>query len=218
MVFGAEELRVLRRALALALHPGHASAEDVQDCFRLAESLDEAVREGAKLRAFLLADLGRYRAALPGSVTGYLTLLEEALGAGHRPTPGDLAALRALRGNPAAAALLDRCRALAEQDVRARFAQGARTVPAPAVPPARTRLLALAGGAGEPGVRQGEERPAAPAEPARKPRPGSAPAPAERPAPAPAAPKRPIPTPGEVFPRRKPARPEKPESRRLAAG
>ncbi|WP_031165092.1 hypothetical protein [Streptomyces durhamensis] len=220
MAFGVEELRVLRRALALALHPGQASAEDVKDCCRLAESLDEAMREGARLRAFLVADLGRYRAALPGTAAGYLTLLEEALGAGHRPTPDDLAALRALPRSPAAAALLDRCRALAEQDVRARFAQGARKVPAPAVPPSRTRLMALQGGGAGPGVRQAEE-PQEPAQkpaqdPVSKPTPKPAPTPAERPAPEPATPKRPIPTPGEVFPRRKPAPPA--ESRELAAG
>ncbi|MFF7976670.1 hypothetical protein [Streptomyces sp. NPDC007905] len=223
MAFGAEELRVLRRALALALHPGRASAEDVKECFRLAESLDEAMREGARLRAFLVADLGRYRAALPGTAAGYLGLLEEALGAGHRPTPDDLAALRALRGDPRAAALLDRCQALAEQDVRARFAQGARTVPAPAVPPSRTRLLALPGDAGEAPATQAEE----PEKPAQKPapKPGQTPPgrPAERPAAEPAAPKRPIPTPGEVFPRRKPpTSPTDPaehtESRQLAAG
>ncbi|MFF7237804.1 hypothetical protein [Streptomyces collinus] len=224
MAFGAEELRVLRRALALALHPGRASAEDVKDCFRLAESLDEATREAARLRAFLVADLDRYRAALPGTAAGYLGLLEEALGAGHRPTPDDLAALRALRGNPRAAGLLDRCQALAEQDVRARFAQGARKVPAPAVPPSRTRLLALPGGAGEiPGVRAGEAE-----KPAQKPAPGPGSGrppgrPAERPGTEPDAPKRPIPTPGEVFPRRKPpaapADPPRPaESRQLAAG
>ncbi|SOD84721.1 hypothetical protein [Streptomyces sp. Ag109_G2-15] len=226
MAFGAEELRVLRRALALALHPGRASAEDVKDCFRLAESLDEAMREGARLRAFLVADLGRYRAALPGTAAGYLTLLEEALGAGHRPTPDDLAALRALRGNPVAAALLDRCQALAEQDVRARFAQGARKVPAPAVPPSRTRLLALPGGAGGTLAAEADD----PEKPAQKPapKPGQTPPsrPAERPAPEPATPKRPIPTPGEVFPRRKPPTPsadpadpaEPAESRQLAAG
>ncbi|MEW2510618.1 hypothetical protein [Streptomyces sp. NPDC046870] len=221
MAFGAQELRVLRRALALALHPGHASAEDMQDCLRLAESLDEAMCEGARLRAFLVADLGRYRAALPGTAAGYLTLLEEVLGAGHRPTPDDLAALRALRGNPAAAALLERCQELAEQDVRARFAQGGRKVPAPAVPPARARLLALPGGAGESGAPQdgGEADgpstpPQEPAEPGQKPAPG----PSERPAAEPAAPKRPVPTPGEVFPRRKPAPPAESAPCRLAAG
>ncbi|MEW2622667.1 hypothetical protein [Streptomyces sp. NPDC048106] len=193
MAFGAEELRVLRRALALALHPGPTSAEDVQDCLRLADSLDEAIREGVRLRAFLLADLGRYRAALPGTAAGYFALLEEALGAGYRPVPDDLAALRALRGNPRAAVLLERCQALAEQDVRARFAQGARRVPAPAVPPARTRLLALSGGAAP----QAEDTDKQPPKPAPKP------TPAERPDPT--TPKRPIPTPGEVFPRRKPS-------------
>lgn len=219
MAFGAEELRVLRRALALALHPGRASAEDVKDCFRLAASLDEAVCEAARLRAFLVADLARYRAALPGTAAGYLTLLEEVLATGHRPTPDDLAALRALRGNPKGAALLERCRALAEQDVRARFAQGARKVPAPAVPPSRTRLLALRGGAGDEAAREAEER----EEPARKPapKPGQTPPgrPAERPAADPA-PKRPVPTPGEVFPRRKPPAPPagRARSRELAAG
>ncbi|MEU5540508.1 hypothetical protein, partial [Streptomyces sp. NPDC020362] len=204
MAFGAEELRVLRRALALALHPGRASAEDVKDCFRLAESLDEAMREGARLRAFLVADLGRYRAALPGTAADYLALLEEVLGAGHRPTPDDLAALRALRGNPTAARLLDRCRALAERDVRTRFAQGARTVPAPAVPPSRTRLLALPGGAG------GIVAPAAegPEEPAQKP----AQDPARKPAPKPGEPSGPAgPPPAE------PAAPKPPNQNRRAA-
>ncbi|MEU1464610.1 hypothetical protein ABZ467_28675 [Streptomyces sp. NPDC005727] len=219
MAFGAQELRVLRRALALALHPGRASAEDVKDCFRLAASLDEAMREAARLRAFLVADLDRYRAALPGTAAGYLALLEEVLGAGYRPVPDDLAALGALRGNPKGAALLERCRSLAEQDVRARFAQGARKVPAPAVPPSRTRLLALTGGAGEVGARAAEGR----EKPAQKPapKPGQAPPgrPAERPAGEPA-PKRPVPTPGEVFPRRKPPTPpaDPEQSRQLAAG
>ncbi|MEV6053397.1 hypothetical protein [Streptomyces sp. NPDC052107] len=223
MAFGVEELRVLRRALALALHPGQASAEDVQDCFRLAESLDEALHEGARLRAFLVADLGRYRAALPGTTAGYLALLEEVLAAGYRPTPDDLAALRALRVNPVAGALLDRCRVLAEQDVRARFAQGARKVPAPAVPPARTRLLALPGGGGSSGVPQAQEGAGEPQKPAQKPpqkpAPKPAPTPGERPGAEPAAPKRPIPTPGEVFPRRKPTPPAGPaETRELAVG
>ncbi|OAH10598.1 hypothetical protein STSP_60630 [Streptomyces jeddahensis] len=111
MAFGAEELRVLRRALALALHPSSVSAEDVQACLRLAESVDEAVREGDRLCAFLVADLARYRAALPGSAIGYLALLEDALNGGYQSTPDDVAALRALGadGNPVAVALLHRC-------------------------------------------------------------------------------------------------------------
>ncbi|MFJ2262441.1 hypothetical protein ACIOKD_29685 [Streptomyces sp. NPDC087844] len=184
MAFGTEELRVLRRALALALHSGPSSAQDVQDCLRLAESVDEATREGARLRAFLLADLARYREALPGTAAGYLTLMEEALGAGHRPVPDDMAALRALRGNPVAATLLDRCETLVEQDVRTRLAR--RSVPASRTR-LRTRLTALPGGK-------------------------SAEWPADDPAsrPVPEAPRRdrPIPTPGEVFPpRRKPSTP-----------
>ncbi|MEV5436774.1 hypothetical protein AB0K80_12190 [Streptomyces sp. NPDC052682] len=241
MAFGAEELRVLRRALALALHPSPASATDVQDCLRLAESLDEAMREGARLRAFLVADLGRYRAALPGTAAGYLTLLEEALGAGYRPDSGDLAALRALRGNPTAAALLERCRPLAEQDGRtcpdaprpaarpgARHPAARPAVPRPAgvraggaratpsslapVPASRTRLLALPGGLGaESPQRQDPQE-----KPADKPAPA---APRPSPSPAPGAPKptRPIPTPGEVFPRRKPTPPPA-NPQQLAAG
>ncbi|GAA3893675.1 hypothetical protein GCM10023084_53180 [Streptomyces lacrimifluminis] len=213
MAFGAEELRVLRRALALALHPGPASAEDVQDCLRLAESVDEAAHEGARLRAFLVADLARYRAALPGTTAGFLTLLEEALSSGYRPIADDLAALRALRGNPVAAALLDRCLRHAERDVRARL--GARVAGrppvAPTVPASRTRLLALPGGLAteEPARKPGEK-------PAEK-QPHERPAPAPRPAPNAPRPARPVPTPGEVFPRRKPTPPANPPQQ-LAVG
>ncbi|WP_399897220.1 hypothetical protein ACGH7X_21545 [Streptomyces sp. BBFR51] len=195
MAFGAQELRVLRRALALALNPSPVSAHEAQDCLRLAESLDEAMRESARLRAFLVADLARYRAALPGTATGYLALLDEALGAGHHPHGDDLAALGALRGNPVAAALLARC------------APGTSTTSTTAtvtLPAARTRLHALPGG------RQSDKDPAQ--KPAEKP----------APRPAPATPKRPVPTPGEVFPRRKPAPPPAPPApgsrHHLAAG
>lgn len=232
MAFGAEELRVLRRALALALHPGPVPAEDVQDCHRLAESLDEAMREAARLRAFLVADLARYRAALPGTAAGYLTLLEEVLATGYRPDVDDLAALRALRGNPKAAVLLDRCQTLAEQDVRARLARRTArrlSVPAPAVPASRTRLLALPGGrsaegcarlsavAEDAGERPGEEPRKKPAEKPAPPAPAPGPRPAGPSDPKPA--RRPIPTPGEVFPRRKPTPPPAtPDQQRLAAG
>ncbi|MFD8257619.1 hypothetical protein ACFV19_01445 [Streptomyces griseoluteus] len=219
MAFGAEELRVLRRALALALHPGTASAEDVQDCFRLADSVDEALDEAARLRAFLLADLGRYRAALPGTAAGYLALLQEALGAGHRPAPDDLAALRALRGNPVAAALLAHCQGLVERSVRARFASGTPTVPAPAAPPSRARLLALPGGADDSGPSGADESGEAAQKPAEEPARPPSPRPGQRPG-EPAAPKRPVPTPGEVFPRRKPQSPPagQDHARHLAVG
>ncbi|WP_254406641.1 hypothetical protein [Streptomyces sp. AC627_RSS907] len=191
MAFGAQELRVLRRALALALNPSPVSAEEAQDCLHLAESLDEAMRESARLRAFLVADLARYRAALPGTATGYLALLDEALDAGHRPDADDLAALGALRGNPAAAALLARC----GPTPPARSTATRVTLPA-----ARTHLLALPGG------QQSTQKP--PQKPAQKP----------APQPAPATPKRPVPTPGEVFPRRKPAPPVPGSRHHLAAG
>ncbi|WP_406722520.1 hypothetical protein OG968_15595 [Streptomyces althioticus] len=191
LAFGAEELRVLRRALALALHPSPATADDVQDCLRLAASLDEATRESARLRAFLVADLGRYRAALPGTAAGYLALLEEALGAGYRPQPDDLAALRALRGNPTAAALLRHCE--------------------------RVRLTALPGGLASAGQEQERKQPQEKPE-ERPSAPHPAPNPSPEPAPAPGTPRptrRPVPTPGEVFPRRKPATPP---GQHLAAG
>ncbi|MFD8210885.1 hypothetical protein ACFV2S_31340 [Streptomyces sp. NPDC059695] len=188
MAFSADELRVLRRALAIALHPAPLQDEDVQDCLRLAESVDEAVHEAGRLRAFLLDDLARYREALPGSLSGYLELLRDALAAGYDPAADDLAALRALRRNPAAAALLARCQVLAERSVRARLARVSQaTAPPAALAPSRARLLALPGG------RAAADEP--------KPTP---PAPAERP----------VPKPSEVFPpRRRPVPPPPPEER-----
>ncbi|OKI07252.1 hypothetical protein A6A06_35615 [Streptomyces sp. CB02923] len=191
MAFSADELRVLRRALAAALQPTRRTtgaqdapagydadgAQEVQEYLRLAEAVDEAAREGGRLRAFLLADLARYREALPGSAGGYLGQLQEALAAGYDPGPADLAALRSLCAQQQGpdeharrTALLRRCESLAERSVRA-------------------RLRALPGGrtAGE-----------------------SAPAPVPVPGPQPKAPRpgRPVPTPGEVFPpRRKPGPP-----------
>ncbi len=207
MAFGAEELRVLRRSLALALHPGSASAEDVQDCLRLAESVDEAARESARLRAFLLADLARYRAALPGTVSGFLPLLQDALDAGYRPTPDDLAALRALRGNPAAAALLYRCRILAERGVRARPATRptASTSPTDARPAAAPSPSPSPPPAPASSPSRAAARPKARTESRRRSPPGPHPQAhaAEDPRP-----DRPIPTPGEVFPpKRKPGPP-----------
>ncbi|MHC5703162.1 hypothetical protein OTC26_017225 [Streptomyces tirandamycinicus] len=201
MAFSADELRVLRRALAIALNPDQSrrsgrgeapGSPAAQEYLRLAQSVDEAVREAGRLRVFLLADLARYRDALPGSASGYLELLQEALAAGHELAPEDLAALRSLHRAPRRSALPERSRGVAEESVPAR--QGARE---PAAAPSRVRLHALPGGRASAGDKQ-EPRPATP-KPAR---------PAPRP-------DRPIPTPGEVFPpRRRPAPP--PEKR--AAG
>ena len=135
MAFSADELRVLRCALAHVLTPtaprtsarpaaaaatiaGAASdgalvpalagwartawIEDVQDVLRLAESIDEAVHEAGRMRAFALADLARYRAALPGAAAGYLERLEEALADGYLPDREDLSALRGLSALPCA--------------------------------------------------------------------------------------------------------------------
>ncbi|MER6911058.1 hypothetical protein ABT354_05220 [Streptomyces sp. NPDC000594] len=190
MAFSADELRVLRRALAVALHPAPLPDEDVQDCLRLADSVDEVTREAGRLRAFLLADLARYRSALPGSAMSYLELLQDALAAGYDPLPEDLAALSALDGSPVAAALLARCRIPAGRAAPA----GPRWAP----PLPRTRLLALPGGRVEAAGEDGE--------PAPRPRPKPAPAAPKPPAPAPG--ERPVPKPSEVFPpRRRPAPP-----------
>ncbi|MFI9206155.1 hypothetical protein [Streptomyces sp. NPDC053048] len=229
MAFSADELRVLRRALDIALRPhsvrtrpGPERDTEVRDCLRLAEAMTEAEEEGARLRAFLLADLTRYRDALPGAAPGYLRRLRDALEDGYRPGAEDLTALRSLCAAPCTqaeaarrGALLLRCEHLAEQTVRARLA--ARAVPA--VPGARPepgrgrlpgRVLALPGGraprAAEPEPRPGPkpgESPSPPHKPAPKPPPAAPPS-----TPAPPRPERPIPTPGEVFPpRRKPTRP-----------
>ncbi|MQT05610.1 hypothetical protein FF041_37630 [Streptomyces jumonjinensis] len=202
MAFSADELRVLRRALAVALHPAPLPDEDVQDCLRLAESLDEASREAGRLRAFLLADLARYRDALPGSAASYLELLQDALAAGYDPGPAELAALRTLDGHPVGTALLARCETLAERSVRQRLARG-RT---PTAPAPRARLLALPGGRAA-----DEPRP----KPQTKPKPAPEPVHPQPKAPAPAPGERPVPKPSEVFPpRRRPA----PPSAQRAAG
>ncbi|EST20852.1 hypothetical protein N566_27990 [Streptomycetaceae bacterium MP113-05] len=194
MAFSADELRVLRGALAVALQSSRASAWEVREILQLAESLDEAEREEHRLRSFLLADLARYRAALPGSATGYLEQLEDALAVGYLPRVDDLAALQSLAEQPVGlpesdrrAELLGRCERLAEQAVRG-------------------RLLVLPGGRSVTtgaGPQSAEEKPEGDPqkEPKKEPRrePG-------KPSPQPG--RRPVPTPGEVFPpRRRPAVP-----------
>ncbi|MGY0060423.1 hypothetical protein ACWY4P_28425 [Streptomyces sp. LZ34] len=181
---------MLRRALAIALQPhpvtlspGHGGpdrTEEVQDCLRLAEAVDEAVREGGRLRAFLLDELARYRAALPGAAVGYLDQLEGVLAAGYEPLPEDLAALRQLCRSAAGTGeaerrrtLLRHCERLAERGVRARLAERAAGALRPhdgRSPAVRLRVLpggAPAGGArvvqkgGEPG-REPRGKPSAP--------------------------------------------------------
>ncbi|MFJ1753012.1 hypothetical protein [Kitasatospora sp. NPDC088134] len=158
MAFSADEVRVLRRVLAQALYPAAPDrlpaplpdelwAEDVQDALRLTEAIDEAVQEGGRLRTFLLADLARYRAALPGGAGGYLDRLEEAVTDGYLPTPDDLSALRSLSRQPCGqheqarrSRLAGRCHALAEAEVRERLSLGTgprhlTAVPSPASEP-----------------------------------------------------------------------------------
>lgn len=181
MAFSASELHVLRRLFAHALQssPAPLTAEEVQDCLCLAQSVDDAVQEAGRLRAFLLEDLARYRAALPGSLSGYLRVLRDALAAGCEPANDDLAALRALRANPAAAALLDRVETVAERSVRRQLS----TARAP-----RTRLLALTGGKEEPPRPAPRPHPQEPPRPERPvPTPGEVFPPRRKPAPPPAA-------------------------------
>ncbi|MCZ2526783.1 MULTISPECIES: hypothetical protein [Streptomyces] len=125
MAFSADELRVLRRALANALHitqvpqqlpvpvplrsapsrgagpvPHPSGRDELQEYLRLAEAVDEAVHESKRMRGFLLDDLARYRDALPGAAAGYLQRLRDAIAGGYVPAPDDLAALRVLRALP----------------------------------------------------------------------------------------------------------------------
>jgi hypothetical protein len=211
MAFSADELRVLRRALSAALQSSTMipTPDEVRDYLRLVEDVDEAAREGGRLRTFQLAELARYRAALPGSAAGYLERLTAALDTGYVPLPDDLAALRRLHDEPCTDAeahrrrgMLRRCEHLAELDVRARLEA---RIPAPAQPcgnpsAGRARLRALPGGR------------AAADDPKPGPKPEPKAPPAEPAAPEPGEPKRKVPTPAEIFPPRRRA-PQPPEER-----
>ncbi|MFI9106222.1 hypothetical protein ACIGXA_37525 [Streptomyces fildesensis] len=217
MAFSADELRVFRRALAAALRPATTTSvpDDLQEYLRLAEALDEAVSEGGRLRTFLLAELARYREALPGSAAGYLARLRDALDTGYLPGPDDLAALRRLRGHPCGTVehrrrtvLLRRCEDLAENDLRARLEAHMPTSRRRSTIADRGRLLSLPGGRTEspvPALLSGSapHRADQSGKPSEKPaRPAQVPAPAPAPARGPAAPDpgRRVPTPAEVFP------------------
>ncbi|MDJ1131984.1 hypothetical protein [Streptomyces iconiensis] len=209
VAFSADELRVLGGALAIALQSDPAP-EEARDYLRLAEAVEETVREGYRLRSFLLGDLARYREALPGAAPGYLDQLEAALTTGYLPRPDDLAALRTLCGEAAGEpetdrrlALLHRCESLAESAVRARLRglSGSPAVPGPAcVPAGRTpqhdETAPSPATAGDEPTR----KPAPEPEPERKPEPEREPEPGAEPQ---SPPSRPVPTPGEVFPPRR---------------
>ncbi|MFI9269466.1 hypothetical protein ACIGXM_01880 [Kitasatospora sp. NPDC052896] len=230
MAFSADEVRVLRRALAQALHPAVPAplpagadlwAEDVQEALRLAEAIDEAAQEGGRLRGFLLAELVRYRGALPGSARGYLERLEEAVADGYLPTPEDLSALRSLSRLPCGTTersrrsrLAGRCHALAETAVRERLALSTG-LPRPAIAPDAVRGAVptrhLAAVPSSPTDRAGGPIPMSSPTPEPR-RPESAPTP-----PPPARPRSPrIPTPAELFARR--AKPAAPDEEELATG
>ncbi|AZM47628.1 hypothetical protein DMB38_19170 [Streptomyces sp. WAC 06738] len=255
MALSADELRVVRDALAIAIEsswglprpargdgtePAAAPAVPrgavVRDCTELAAALDEAAAEADRMRLFRNADLARYRAALPGSASGYAELLHDALATGYAPGQADIAALRVLCDEPADSGvaerrrrLLRRCEALAAAQVPPRRrpeepapqvpAAAAATAPAatsaPQSPPVaspglpRPALRALPGGRARRAARGSEESEPAPD---RQPgKPGEQPQrpPRENPPDRqPASPHRPVPTPAEVFPpRRRPARP-----------
>lgn len=177
VAFSADELRVLGGALAIALQ-SDPTPDEARDYLRLAEAVDETVREGYRLRSFLLADLARYREALPGAAPGYLDQLEAALTTGYLPRPDDLAALRALcavaagEGESARRlALLRRCESLAERAVRARLRLVPHVPHAPQAPeaphaPEATPAPGVAGVPGVPGGRAPLHDDAAPAAPA----------------------------------------------------
>jgi hypothetical protein len=218
MAFSADEVRVLRRALAEVLGPHRRAgaptlvvaprpAEHVQDCLRLASGLEDAVREAGRMRAFLLAELHRYRQALPGAASGYLDRLTAALAGGYLPGPDDLAALRRLRALPSGTpehhrrtALLRRCETLAENDVRQRLE---------AHMPAPRRLLTLPLPAGPAGATAAEPKPRPEPAPGAKPKPGTRP-----PADDPRDPGRRTPTPAEIWPPNR--RDRKPDEARSA--
>ncbi|MFI6981950.1 hypothetical protein ACIBSV_25600 [Embleya sp. NPDC050154] len=126
MAFSAHEVRVLRRALAVALRGGRDSV----DFWLLGRAIGEAQDERERLRAFMTAELRRYRAALPGSAAGFLSCLRNAVDEiAHVPSAEDLAALRTTldlpcgeRERASRAALLRRCTHLAETDLEHRLA------------------------------------------------------------------------------------------------
>ncbi|MFF7247751.1 hypothetical protein ACFZBU_28040 [Embleya sp. NPDC008237] len=126
MAFSAHEVRVLRRALAVALRGGRDSV----DFWLLGRAIGEAQDERERLRTFMTAELRRYRAALPGTASTFLDCLRNAVDeVAHIPSAEDLAALRSTvdlpcgeRERASRIALLHRCTRLAEVDLEQRLA------------------------------------------------------------------------------------------------
>lgn len=125
MAFSAHEVRVLRRALTVALRGGRDSV----DFWLLGRAIGEAHDERERLRTFMTAELRRYRAALPGSAATFLSCLRNAVEeVAHVPSAEDLAALRTIvdlpcgpRERASRAALLRRCTHLAEAALEQRL-------------------------------------------------------------------------------------------------
>jgi hypothetical protein len=137
MAFSAHEVRVLRRALALAPEAATtdpAARDEPADFWLLDRAIGEAEAERIRMRAFTIAELGLQRAALPGTAGTYLRDLEAAVDRlSYVPTAADLAALRRLGESACGAgerrrraALLARCTRVAEADVERRLAERAR--------------------------------------------------------------------------------------------
>jgi hypothetical protein len=130
MAFSASEVQVLRRALTVALREGRDSV----DFWLLGRAIGEAQDERERLRTFMAAELLRYRNALPGTVSSFLSCLRGALDeVAYVPSAEDLAALRGAVDLPCGererarrVALLRRCTRLAEVALEQRLAARVR--------------------------------------------------------------------------------------------
>jgi hypothetical protein len=215
-VFGAEELRVLRRTRALALRPRSASAEDARDCPRPAVSVDGAADGGARPRAVLSADRTHRRTSARRSTlhgpevrSGGTVIASSDDGVAGR-TAGRTG--RHARGGPRGTGLPGDRRGPVKREPEVVSRGGADREPpllgregTPAGPPPGGPGSGRAPRPGERPARQPAERPADRPE---RPGPAGEPGPVPAPAPPPGTPRpgRPVPTPGEVFPpKRRPA-------------
>lgn len=232
MAFSADELRVLKCALSYVTQPALVPDHEVRACRRLVRAVDETVDEAVRQRAFLVADLERYRDALPGAASGYLERLQRAISLGwYAPTEVDLEALSHLCAESTGSSDRHTAARRALLLVRA-------TLPGPAEPTRARELPALAelgelteiarrlDEPEEPGKSDKPDEPATPpssvekssvenrsemsdkSEPRRRPVDPKAPTAPRPDGPEPTRPAKPMPTPAEVFPpRRRPTSP-----------